>query len=176
MNFLKKIYNEYICVRLSDYKGFESDLQINKLLFFVFLGLCAACVIITYYNGTTALVLKKLVRIGAFGEEKGKTLSELGLGSSRAVKRVLSNKSGSVKHLILQAGAKKLSYEEYTELENSKKELKGLSVVQISSSTCGTSFNSRRFCWNSVTCITCNSDSLINILLISFLVASCIKT
>ena len=127
MNFLKKIYNEYICVRLSDYKGFESDLQINKLLFFVFLGLCAACVIITYYNGTTALVLKKLVRIGAFGEEKGKTLSELGLGSSRAVKRVLSNKSGSVKHLILQAGAKKLSYEEYTELENSKKELKGLS-------------------------------------------------
>lgn len=126
MNFFKKIYRDYICVKLSDYKGFESDLQINKLLFFVFLGLAAACFIINAHNNAVSVLLKKLTRVGAFGEEKGKKLSELGLDSSRAVKRVLTNKSGVVKHLIAEKGKVSLSFEEYTELERSKKRLRGL--------------------------------------------------
>ena len=126
MKFFKKIYRNYVCVKLSDYKGFESELQINKLLFFVFLGLAVACLIINAHNNSVSVLLKKLTRIGAFGEEKSKKLSDLGLGSSRAIKRVLTSKSGVVKHLIAQKGVVPLSYEEYTELERSKKRLRGL--------------------------------------------------
>lgn len=127
MNFIKRIYNDYICVSLGDYDGFNSELQINKLLFFVFLGLAAACMLITYYNGTSTLILRKLTRIGAFSEDKSKSLTEIGLGSSKAVKMLLRNKSGALKSLILVKGSSKLSYEEYTELEKSKKQLRKLS-------------------------------------------------
>ena len=125
MTFFQKIYHNYVSIKLSDYKGFESDLQINKLLFFVFLGLAAACIIINYNNNAVSVLLKKLTRTGAFGEDKSKKLSDIGLGSSRAIKRVLRAKSGVVKHLIAEKGAIKLSYEEYTELEKSKKSIKG---------------------------------------------------
>ena len=127
MEFFKKFYNDYISIKLNDYNGFESELQINKLLFFVFLGICAACIIITYHNSTATLVLRKLTRVGAFGEEKGKNLSDIGLGDSRAVKRLLANKSGALKSLISIKDAKSLTFEEYTELENEKKLLRGLS-------------------------------------------------
>jgi len=127
MKFFRKIYDNYISVKLSDYAAFDSDLQINKLLFFVFLGLIAACMIITYYNSTATLILKKLTRIGAFGEENSKTLADIGLDSSRAVKTLLRGKSGAFKTLILTKGAENLTYEEYTELEASKKKLRGLS-------------------------------------------------
>ena len=125
MTFFQKIYRNYVSLKLSDYKGFDSDLQINKLLFFVFLGLAAACVIINYNNNAVSILLKKLTRTGAFGEDKSKKLSDIGLGSSKAIKRVLRAKSGVVKHLIAEKGAIKLSYEEYTELEKSKKSIKG---------------------------------------------------
>lgn len=72
MNFIKRFYNDFISVKLSEYKGFESELQINKLLFFVFLGICIACMIITYHNSYASLILKKLTRIGAFGEDNSK--------------------------------------------------------------------------------------------------------
>lgn len=127
MTFFQKIYRNYVSVKLSDYKGFNSDLQINKLLFFVFLGLAVACVIINYNNNAVSVLLKKLTRTGAFGADKSKKLSELGLGSSRAIKRVLRAKSGVVKHLITEKSAIKLSYEEYTALEKAKKSIKGVS-------------------------------------------------
>lgn len=127
MNFFKKFYNDYISIKLSDYNGFDSDFEINKLLFFVFLGLSAACLVITYYNSTASLILKKLTRIGAFGEEQGKTLKEIGLGDSRAVKRLLRTKSGALKNIIARKDEKKLTYEEFSELEEEKKRLRGLS-------------------------------------------------
>ena len=127
MNFIKNFYKNFICVRLSDYEGFNSDLEISKLLFFVFLGVCVACMIITYQNSSATLILKKLTRIGAFGEEKSKTLADIGLEGSMMVKILLMNKSGALKSIILTKGTKKLSFEEYTELQKAKRELKGLS-------------------------------------------------
>lgn len=126
MNFFKKFYKDFICVKLSDYAAFDSDLQINKLLFFVSLGLIAACLVISYHNGVATLVLKKLIRIEAFGEENSKTLADLNLGDSRAVKTLLRHKQGAIKSIILTKEAKSLTYEEYTELEKSKKMLRGL--------------------------------------------------
>ena len=127
MKFLKNFYNNYISVKLNEFSGFESELQINKPLFFVFLGIMAAAMIITYNNSFATLVLKKLTRVGAFGEENGKSLSDIGLGDSKAVKTLLKRKSGAIKSIILQKDEKKLSFEEYNELESAKKKLKNLS-------------------------------------------------
>lgn len=127
MNFIKKFYYNYIDIKLSDYKGFDSNLAINKLLFFVFLGLVFACLFINYYNGTATLLLKKLTRIGAHGESEAKKLAELGLASSRSVKWLLKARSGALKTLISIKDEKELTYEEYTSLLKKKKHLRGLS-------------------------------------------------
>ncbi len=126
MNFIKNFYNKYIDIKLSDYKGFESDLAINKLLFFVFIGLALATMFINYYNGTATLILRKLTRTGSHGEEQAKKLSDIGLGSSRAVKWLLRTRSGALKSLISLKDEKELTYEEYTALLDKKKHLRGL--------------------------------------------------
>lgn len=56
-----------------------------------------------------------------------KSLSELGLGDSKAVKMLLKTKSGAFKSLVLTKGASKLTYEEYNELVKAKKALRRLS-------------------------------------------------
>lgn len=127
MNLIKNFYRKYIDIKLSDYKGFESELAITKLLFFVFLGLALASMFINYYNSTATLVLRKLTRTGSHGEEQAKKLSDIGLDSSRSVKWLLKTRSGALKRLIAVSGEKELTYEEYTALFKKKKHLRGLS-------------------------------------------------
>ena len=127
MKLFNKFYYDYIDIKLSDYKGFDSDLAINKLLFFVFLGLALASLFITYYNATATLLLRKLTRIGAHGEEQGKTLSDIGLGDSWAVKSLLRAKSGALKSMISRCGEVELTFEEFTALTKERKHLRGLS-------------------------------------------------
>ena len=126
MNFLRNFYKDYISVKLSDYNGFDSDLAINKLLFFVFLGLSLATMFITYYNSTATLILRKLTRTGAHGEDNGKTLSEIGLSKSIASKRILKVRSGALKTMIARVGEYELTFEEFTALNKEKKHLRGL--------------------------------------------------
>lgn len=126
MNFIKNFYHKYIDIKLSDYKGFESELAINKLLFFVFLGLALASMFINYYNGTATLILRKLTRSGSHGEEQAKKLSDIGLADSHSVKWLLKARSGAIKRLIAVRGEKELTYEEYTALVKKKKHLRGL--------------------------------------------------
>ena len=127
MNFIKNFYNDYINIKLSDYKGFDSTIAINKLLFFVFIGLAIACLFINYYNGTATLLLKKLTRVGAHGEDEAKKLSDIGLATSRSVKWLLKARSGALKRLVAIKNEKELTYEEYTALLKKKKHLRGLS-------------------------------------------------
>ena len=127
MKLFNKFYYDYVDIKLSDYKGFDSDLAINKLLFFVFLGLALASLFITYYNATATLLLRKLTRTGAHGEEQGKTLSDIGLGDSWAVKSLLRAKSGALKSMISRCGEVELTFEEFTALTKERKHLRGLS-------------------------------------------------
>ena len=121
MSFFEKIYKNFVCVNLKDYSNIGINLEINKLLFFVTVGLCAACFVINYYHTNTALVIKKLIRADAFGEENSKTLSELGLSDNKSVIRLLSKDESIIKKIVSKSGEKKLTYEEYIELEKQKK-------------------------------------------------------
>ncbi len=124
--FFEKIYNKYICLNLKDYSNIGFDLEINKLLFFITLGLIAACIIINYSESNVALMLKKLLRTESIGESNAKTLSDLGLERNYAVKFALSRSGGIINKIVRIFGKKTPTYEEYLEAERAKREAKRL--------------------------------------------------
>lgn len=126
MEFFKSLYNKYFCVNLKDYPNIGIDLQINKLLLLVFLGLCIASVIISYNQSKVALILKKLMRAEAFSEKNAKNLPSLGLDGDRYVLRLLASDSGPISKIVSVVGFKKPTYEEYVELEKERKRQKKL--------------------------------------------------
>lgn len=121
MNPFVRFYNDYISVNLKDFKNIGIDLEINKLLFFAVVGLCAACFFINYLQNNVATVLKKLMRLGAYGEENAKTISELGLSDSRAAKKLLSSDSGAISKAVCRIGLERPSYEEYMQAKAARK-------------------------------------------------------
>ena len=126
MKLLKNFYDNYISLNLEKFPNINVDIEINKLLFFVTVGLMIACFIINYYEKNVALLIKKLMRHGAFSEEQGRTLGELGLGDNKAVKAILSKNSGITKKIIFSIGKKIQTYEEYVLLEKKRKAAKKL--------------------------------------------------
>ena len=117
MSFFEKLYNDYICLNLGDYPNIGVNFEINKLLIFVFIGLCVACFIIGKNQANVSLLLKKLMRAEAFGEDNGKTLAELGLSDNKSVKTLIEKNSGVIKKVVSVKGIKKMTYEEYIEAE-----------------------------------------------------------
>ena len=124
MKFFSDIYYKYFCVNLNDYDKIGIDLQINKLLLFVFIGLCVATVIISITQLNTALLLKKLLRTESFSSENAKTLENLGLDKNIVLKYILSKTTGKLFSVISFAGYKRPSYEEYVSYEKAKKAAK----------------------------------------------------
>ena len=124
MKLLKELYNKYFSLNLNDYPNIGVDLEINKLLFFVFIGICVACFIINYNQSNIALLLKRLMRAEAFSEENSKTLGELGLADNKSVKNLISKDSGIIKKVVSVVGKRKMTYEEYIESENQRKAAK----------------------------------------------------
>ena len=124
MSGFERFYNKYLCLNFSEYENLGVDFEINKFLLFLSLGLCIACIFINYTQATTSLILKKLLRFECFGEEKARSLESLGLSGNRAVKRALSKDSGLLRRIVRRLGEKKLSYEEYIELQRLQREAK----------------------------------------------------
>ena len=120
---MKAFYEKYLTLNLKDY-GISFDLEINKVLIVIFIGLCAACFFVNYSQSNIALVLRKLLRSGAVGESNAKTLAELGLSSAKPVKKLLSKSGGPMKSIISYVGEVKLTYEEYIAREKAERAAK----------------------------------------------------
>ncbi len=126
-NFQKmfeNFYNKYIDINLKDYFDVAFDFKINKVLFFAFLGLVVACIIINYVESGISLMLKRLMRTETYSEECAKTLKDLGLKDSRAVRVSLRRRGGLSARLILTAGERQMTYEEYIAREKKRKDEK----------------------------------------------------
>ena len=143
----KNFFENYISLNLKDYPALGFNFEINKFLIFLSLGLCIACVFISYTQSTIAIFIKKLIRTEAFSEENAKTLSELGLGESKILKKLIMKDSGAIKKAVSVLGIKKLTYEEYVEAEKAKKEAKkrGESGTSGSVSLVSIDFSSAKF-------------------------------
>ena len=143
MDYLKKLYAKYFSVNLKDYSNINIDLEINQVLFFLALGLCAACIFINYYQGNISLLFKKLIRLEAFSEEKSNTLKDLGLKDHKPTKILLIKNSGSIKRVINVVGRKRLTYEEFIESEKEKKQSKKHLISKSSDENSAYDNNSR---------------------------------
>ena len=121
---LTEFYHKYIELNLKDYPNIGIDLEINKLLFFVFLALIAASVFASYIQASIALMVKKLLRTSSFSEESSKTLADLGLDKHKTLKFALTRATGSAALIIREAGKRTPTYEEYIDIERREKELK----------------------------------------------------
>ena len=124
MKFFTDFYEKYLCLNVDDYLKLGFDLEINKLILVLSVGLCIACFYISFIQSNISLFLKKLIRSEAFSEEKSKTLGELGLSDNKTLRRLILKDSGVIKKAVSVLGIKKLTYEEYVEAEKAKKEAK----------------------------------------------------
>ncbi len=116
MNFFKK----YIEINLNDYKNIGIDLEINKILLLITVGIIIASVLVNHNRQLLSTLVKKLTRHKANSEASAKTLAELGLGANRGIKRLIEN-NGRVGKLIAVVGEEKLTYEEYVEKQKKNK-------------------------------------------------------
>jgi len=107
-----KLIKDFFRLNLNDYEGFEIAFPIGAFIFAVAVATVAAVFAMTYYKRTNTALYKQLLRHGAIEEEKAKTLKELRLLDSRAVKSALS-RSGQLTHIVKRAGETPLTYEEY---------------------------------------------------------------
>ena len=89
---------DFFFLNLSDYENFKVSFPIGAFLIAVCIASCAAVFAMTHYKRTNNAICKQLMRHGAIGEEKAKTLKELRLLNSRAVKSALS-KSGQITYI-----------------------------------------------------------------------------
>lgn len=114
-----EFYNKYFLVNLNDYSNIKIDLEISKILFFLLVGIIIATVIVNYRRASMILIIKKLLRHEIFSEDSAKNLSELGIDNI-GVRLALSS-GGRLSGIVLRAGEKKYTYEEYSQLIKSKK-------------------------------------------------------
>ena len=106
-------YKRYICLNLEDYSSIGIDLEINKLLIILMVGLIIGTVIINRKRSLIALTVSRLLRHDAVGESEAKNLTSLGI-CTPAVKKLLSS-GGQIRSLVKIADAPLLSYDEYVE-------------------------------------------------------------
>jgi hypothetical protein len=116
-----KVLKKCFSINLNDYENINFDLEINKVILGAFCALMVGVVFFSIYRGTVRTVLMQLIRHRANSEENAKNLEELGLGKSRAVKRLLSG-DNILSKTVSRVGEKKYSYNEYMALSKEKKQ------------------------------------------------------
>ncbi len=116
---MDNFFFDFFLLNLKDYVYIGVDFYINLVLLAIVLALCASCFVINHGRSTMQTVIKQLARHGATSEDSAKTLGELGLADSAAIKRALSG-SGRLMKLVGRVGEKVYTYEEYTELSRKK--------------------------------------------------------
>ena len=120
LNMFKRYIENFFLVNLKDYSNIGFDLYINVIIFALFLGMCVSVFIVFAKKAAMVSAIKQLLRREAFGEENAKTLKELGLLESNAVRRAMS-RDGQLKRIVSRVGEIKYTYEEYLALIKAKK-------------------------------------------------------
>lgn len=111
---------DILFLNAQDYLDTASSIPINIIVMIIALTLCASSFFINYHKTYTVRIIRALLRKDATGEETAKTLSELRLADSSAVRRALS-RSGQLTGIVKRAGYVEPTYEEYKARVKEKK-------------------------------------------------------
>ena len=114
---LINFYKDFFSLNLKDYPNIAIDLEINKLLFCLFLGVMVAAIFMNYKRHCTITLIKRLLRYDAISIDKAKSISDLGIKSSH-VKTAL--KSSRITKIISSDQRKEYTYEEYSKMIKQK--------------------------------------------------------
>jgi hypothetical protein len=111
---------EYLSINLKDYENIAINFEINKFLLFVSLALCVVAFVVNYRRAILVDTVKQLLRHNATCEESARTLSELGLSSSRGIRKAIVSDS-QLRRMIAIVGESRPTYEEYVKAMKEKK-------------------------------------------------------
>ena len=115
-----KIIKEFFFLNFSQYENIGIYFPVGVFLVLLCLVACASVFFLTYYKMFTRSLYKQLLRHNADSEESAKTLSELRLDSSFAIRSSLSKSNGQLTYIVKRAGEEKLSYDEYVDMTKKK--------------------------------------------------------
>ena len=111
-----EVIKKYFAINLNDYENINFSLEINKVVLGTFVAMIVGVVLLSIYRGNSRLLVMQLTRHGATSEDSAKTLSELGLANSRAIKRILSG-SNVITKTVTRVGTVKYDYDDYVKMD-----------------------------------------------------------
>ena len=114
-----KLIKDFFFLNLSNYENIKFPFPIGMFLVFLTAAMCAMCFIMNYTKSHTTSLLKQLMRHKAFDEDSAKTLAELRLPRSLALRLALSQ-SGQIAYMVHRAGYVKPTYEDYVTASRKK--------------------------------------------------------
>ncbi len=117
-------YKKYIMLNLNEYDAFEGfDFYITIFLTCLALTICIGVFAANYRKNLMIKIIKQLYRHGATSEQSSKTLSELKIKNTFAVRRILSDGT-QLSKIVCKEGEIKLTYDEYIAQMKAKKDKK----------------------------------------------------
>lgn len=126
-----KIIKEFFFLNFSQYENIGINFPIGVFLILLCIVGCASVFFLTYYRVFTRSLYSQLLRHNAKDEQSAKTLSELRLDKSFAIRSSLSRNNGQITYIVKRAGQEELSYDEYVK----KTSAKGYKAEKIDFST-----------------------------------------
>ena len=113
---------EYLSLNLSDYENIGINFEINKFILLCSIAMCVVAFFISYKRSLLANTVKQLLRHKATDEESAKTLDELGLARSRAIRKAIFT-SAQLRRMISIVDERRPTYDEYVAAQKKKKKL-----------------------------------------------------
>lgn len=114
----KDFIDKYFFLNLKDFPNIAIDLEINKVIFSIALGLILASFIINLNRGAAKSLITKLTRHSAYSEDGAKTLEELKI-NPLIVKYLLSSNK-RLSGIVRRVGEKTYTYEEYVSMTSKR--------------------------------------------------------
>ncbi|MBR5449564.1 MAG: hypothetical protein IKV43_06200 [Clostridia bacterium] len=117
---MKEFYTRFFLINTNEYPNLGADLWINKVLF-ILLPI-VVLIFIGYHlvRNNTFLIVKRLAKRNAMGEDSAKTLKDLGLADRKILRLMLSG-DGQITRLVKRKGAPEYTYEEYVAAQKRRK-------------------------------------------------------
>lgn len=110
---LANFYKDYLSLNLNKYINIGFDLEINKIIFYISIGVMIASIILNYRKYCMIVFIKRLLRYEAINENKAKSIAKLGVKKNLASCAMSLNR---VSRIVSSTEKIEYTYKEYSEL------------------------------------------------------------
>ena len=115
-----KTIKDFFFLNFSQYENIGMNFPIGVFLILLCIVGIVSVFFLTYYRMFTRSLYSQLLRHNAKDEQSAKTLSQLRLDKSFAIRSSLSRSNGQLTYIVKRAGQEELSYDEYMKKSKTK--------------------------------------------------------